>query len=100
MSDPKIVTPPFGRQKSSPDSATASETPGRYPTVRMRRNRSGDGVRRLVAENKLSVDDLIWTSFVVDGENQSVPVESMPGVVRYSPDVMAEAAASAITSGE
>ena len=99
MSDPKIVTPPFGRQKSSPDAATVSETPGRYPTVRMRRNRSGDGVRRLVAENKLSVDDLIWTSFVVDGENQRVPVESMPGVVRYSPDVIAEAANEAFELG-
>ena len=99
MSDPKVVPPPFGRQKSSPDAATASETPGRYPTVRMRRNRSGDGVRRLVAENKLSVDDLIWTSFVVDGENQRVPVESMPGVVRYSPDVIAEAANEAFELG-
>ena len=99
MSDPKIGTPPFGRQKSSPDAAKASETPGRYPTVRMRRNRSNDGVRRLVAENKLSVDDLIWTSFVVDGENQRIAVESMPGVVRYSPDVIAEAANEAFELG-
>ena len=99
MSDPKIVTPPFGRQKSSPNAATASETPGRYPTVRMRRNRSSNGVRRLVAENKLSVDDLIWTSFVVDGENQRVPVESMPDVLRYSPDVIAEAANEAFELG-
>tara|TARA_B100000459_G_scaffold132036_1_gene86633 strand:- start:248 stop:1315 length:1068 start_codon:yes stop_codon:yes gene_type:complete len=99
MSDPKIVTPPFGRQKSSPDAADARETPGRYPAVRMRRNRSGDGVRRLIAENKLSVDDLIWTTFVVDGENQRVPVESMPGVVRYSPDVIAEVANEAFELG-
>ena len=91
MSGPKIVTPPFGRTETTRDAATASETPGRYPTVRMRRNRSGDGVRRLVAENALSVDDLIWTMFVVDGENQRIPVESMPGVLRYSPDVIAEA---------
>ena len=91
MSGPKIVTPPFGRTETARDAATASETPGRYPTVRMRRNRSGDGVRRLVAENTLSVDDLIWTMFVVGGENQRVPVESMPGVLRYSPDVIAEA---------
>ena len=91
MSGPKIVTPPFGRTETTRDAATASETPGRYPTVRMRRNRSGDGVRRLVAENALSVDDLIWTMFVVDGENQRIPVESMPGVLRYSPDVITEA---------
>ncbi len=99
MSGPKIVTPPFGRTETFQDAATASETPGRYPTVRMRRNRSGDGVRRLVAENTLSVDDLIWTMFVVDGENQRVPVESMPGVVRYSPDVIAEAVNEAYELG-
>ncbi len=52
MSGPKIVTPPFGRTETFQDAATASETPGRYPTVRMRRNRSGDGVRRLVAETR------------------------------------------------
>ena len=99
MSGPKIVTPPFGRTKTHQDAATASETPGRYPTVRMRRNRSGDGVRRLVAENTLSVDDLIWTMFVVDGENQRIPVESMPGVVRYSPDMIAEAVSEAAALG-
>lgn len=99
MSGPKIVTPPFGRTQIHQDSATASETPGRYPTVRMRRNRSGDGVRRLVAENTLSVDDLIWTMFVVDGENQRVPVDSMPGVVRYSTDVIAEAVNEAYELG-
>ena len=99
MSGPKIVTPPFARQQLSPDAADAREMPGRYPTVRMRRNRNGDGVRRLIAENKLSVDDLIWTTFVVDGENQRVPVESMQGVVRYSPDVIAEVANEAFELG-
>ncbi len=99
MSGPKIVTPPFGRTKTHQDAATASETPGRYPTVRMRRNRSGDGVRRLVAENTLSVDDLIWTMFIADGENQRIPVESMPGVVRYSPDMIAEAVSEAAALG-
>ena len=43
MFDPKIVTPPFRRTEATRDAATASETTGRYPTVRMRRNRSGDG---------------------------------------------------------
>ena len=99
MSGPKIVTPPFGRTKTHQDAAAASETPGRYPTVRMRRNRSGDGVRRLVAENALTVDDLIWTMFVVDGENRRVPVDSMPGVVRYSTDVIAEAVNEAYELG-
>ena len=99
MSDPKIVTPPFGRSRTSSDAITTSGTPGRYPTVRMRRNRSGEGVRRLVAENKLSADDLIWTAFVVDGDNQRTPVDSMPGVVRYSTNVIAEAANEAFELG-
>lgn len=99
MSDPKIVTPTFGRDLEYKEAGKVSETSGRYPTIRMRRNRTGDGVRRLVAENKLSVDDLIWTAFVVDGENQRVPVDSMPGVVRYSTDVIAEAANEAFELG-
>lgn len=99
MSDPKIVTPPFGRKIDYKEAAKVSAMPGQYPTVRMRRNRAGVGVRRLVAENKLSVEDLIWTAFVVDGENNRLPVESMPGVVRYSPDVIAEAANEAFELG-
>ena len=99
MSDPKIVTPTFGRDLEYKEAGKVSETSGRYPTIRMRRNRTGDGVRRLVAENKLSVDDLIWTAFVVDGENQRVPGDSRPGVVRYSTDVIAEAANEAFELG-
>ena len=99
MSGPKIVTPPFGRSKQTQDSPAATETPGRYPTTRMRRNRRDDSVRRLVAENSLSVDDLIWTMFVVDGENERVPVDSMPGVVRYTTDVIAEAVNEAYELG-
>ena len=99
MSDPKIVTPPFGRDETTINTGTVSETPGRYPTVRMRRNRSNDAVRRMVAENKLSVDDLIWPMFIVDGENQRQPVDSMPGVIRYSTDVIAEAANEAFELG-
>ena len=99
MSDPKIVTPPFGRDETTINTGTFSETPGRYPTVRMRRNRSNDAVRRMVAENKLSVDDLIWPMFIVDGENQRQPVDSMPGVIRYSTDVITEAANEAFELG-
>jgi porphobilinogen synthase len=99
MSDSKIVTPPFGHDETTIKTGTVSETPGRYPTVRMRRNRSNDAVRRMVAENKLSVDDLIWPMFIVDGENQRQPVDSMPGVIRYSTDVIAEAANEAFELG-
>ena len=57
---------------------------GSYPTTRMRRNRRDDWTRRLVAENKLSVDDLIWPVFVHDGEDSRIPVPSLPGIDRLS----------------
>jgi porphobilinogen synthase len=57
---------------------------GSYPTTRMRRNRRDDWTRRLVAENKVSVDDLIWPVFVHDGDDPRVPVPSLPGVQRLS----------------
>jgi porphobilinogen synthase len=53
---------------------------------RMRRNRRTDWSRRLVRETHLSVDDLIWPIFVVDGDGVRVPVASMPGVERLSVD--------------
>ncbi len=63
-----------------------------FPSVRMRRNRRADWSRRLVAENTLTCDDLIWPIFVVDGENVRTPVDSMPGVDRLSVDQAVEAA--------
>ncbi|MDR1828207.1 MAG: porphobilinogen synthase [Methylobacteriaceae bacterium] len=53
---------------------------------RMRRNRKSDWSRRLIRENSLTVDDLIWPIFIVEGENLRVPVNSMPGVDRLSVD--------------
>ncbi|GAB4512070.1 MAG: porphobilinogen synthase [Roseibium sp.] len=53
---------------------------------RMRRNRRTDWSRRLVRENTLTVDDLIWPIFLVDGVNVRQPVPSMPGVFRLSVD--------------
>ena len=64
-------------------------------THRPRRNRREDWVRRLVRENTLSVDDLIWPVFVVDGEGISTPVASMPDVERFSVDRAALAAKEA-----
>ncbi|WP_422378952.1 porphobilinogen synthase [Roseibium sp.] len=54
--------------------------------TRMRRNRQTDWSRRLVRENTLTVDDLIWPVFIVDGEKVRQPVPSMPDVVRLSVD--------------
>ena len=72
---------------------------GAYPTVRMRRNRRAPWTRRLVAENRLSVDDLIWSIFVVDGENKREPVPSMPGVDRHSVDRLADEVGRAVDLG-
>ena len=59
---------------------------GRYPNVRLRRNRKEDWSRRLVQENTLSANDLIWPIFITDGKNIKEPIKSMPGVYRYSLD--------------
>lgn len=61
-------------------------SPLSFPSTRLRRNRQYNWSRRLVAENSLSVDDLIWPIFVRDGENISEPIQSMPGVFRHSVD--------------
>ncbi|WP_043831103.1 porphobilinogen synthase [Muricoccus aerilatus] len=61
-----------------------------FPIARPRRNRLDDPTRRLVAQNRLSVDDLIWPIFVVEGEGQYQPVASMPGVFRVSLDRLSD----------
>lgn len=65
----------------------------------MRRVRQHDWSRRLVAENTLSVNDLIWPVFVTAGTNQSAAVESMPGVVRQSIDRLVESVKQAADLG-
>ena len=57
-----------------------------FPVRRMRRLRKHDFSRRVVAENQLTVNDLIYPVFVIEGENQRVPVPSMPGVERLTID--------------
>ena len=59
---------------------------GQYPGTRMRRNRMKAFSRRMLAEHRLSVDDLIWPLFVIEGEDKAEPVASMPGVSRHSID--------------
>lgn len=66
---------------------------------RMRRNRKADWTRRLVQENRLTVDDLIWPVFVVPGTNVVDPVAAMPGVSRMSVDRLVEAAREAADLG-
>ena len=70
-----------------------------YPQTRMRRLRRHDWTRRLVAENTLSVADLIWPIFIVDGAKRRDPVSSMPGVDRLSTDLAVKAAEDAAKLG-
>ena len=74
----------------------ADETPAREQrldfTHRPRRNRRAEWTRRMVRENVLTVDDLIWPLFLVDGERMRVPVASMPGIERLSIDEAVRAA--------
>ena len=53
---------------------------------RPRRNRKAEWARRLVSENVLTTNDLIWPLFLVDGHNKRIPVSAMPGVERLSVD--------------
>ena len=77
--------------------ARASLTNGQFPAVRMRRNRRADWSRRLVRENTLTADDLIWPLFLIDGVATRTAVPSMPGVERLSVD---EAVLAAIEARE
>ncbi len=61
-------------------------TLGQFPTIRMRRGRRTATLRRLVAETDLSVNDLIYPVFVLEGKNKIEPVPSMPGISRKSLD--------------
>jgi len=63
-----------------------------YPETRMRRMRADEFSRRLMRESTLSTDDLIYPVFVLEGEGQVEEVPSMPGVMRYSIDLLVEKA--------
>ena len=66
---------------------------------RMRRNRKADWTRRLVRENHLTVDDLIWPIFLVAGTGIVEPIPAMPGVNRMSIDKAVEAVKEAADLG-
>ena len=69
-----------------------------FPTTRLRRVRSTDWSRRLVAEHRLSPSDLILPIFLIEGKNKRETVPSMPGVKRHTVDkavAFAEEAAEA-----
>ena len=57
---------------------------GKYPNLRLRRNRKSEWIRRLVQETNLTVNDLILPIFLTEGINKKIPIKSMPGIYRYS----------------
>lgn len=73
--------------------------PGMYPYTRMRRMRRDDFSRRLMRENVLTANDLIWPVFVMEGENQREAIASMPGVERISIDLLVKEAEAAFKLG-
>ncbi len=70
-----------------------------FPQRRMRRLRRDEFSRRLVRENHLNVDDLIYPVFVLDGEKREEKVASMPGVVRQSVDILMHQAEKCLQLG-
>jgi porphobilinogen synthase len=61
---------------------------GPFPQTRMRRMRAADFSRRLMRENTLTPNDLIYPVFVLDGDNRREPIASMPGIERLSIDLL------------
>jgi porphobilinogen synthase len=79
----------FGRpieMRDAPRRPAALASPALDLAIRPRRNRKAEWSRRMVRENVLTTDDLIWPLFVVDGHNARNPVASMPGVDRVTVD--------------
>ena len=66
--------------------ATSASAPGGYPARRLRRLRRTPALRRLVAEARLGVDDLVAPLFVREGTDGPTPIASMPGEVQHSLD--------------
>ena len=73
--------------------------PTQFPHTRLRRLRRDDFTRRLVRENALSVNDLIYPVFVLDGEKKREAVSSMPGVERLSLDLLLPVAEKCVKLG-
>ena len=74
-------------------------TPSSFPHARMRRMRKDDFSRRLMRENILTVNDLIYPVFVIEGENQREAIKSMPGVERLSIDLLVQEAIEVVALG-
>ncbi len=77
----------------------SSDFSRKFPAARMRRMRRDAFSRRLMRENRVCPDDLIWPVFIMDGKGERQPVESMPGVFRLSIDELLGEAREAASLG-
>ena len=78
---------------------TATKPARAFPNTRLRRTRKHEFMRRLVRENALSTDDLIYPMFVVEGDGRRDPIDAMPGIERFSIDQLIAEAANAYELG-
>ena len=72
---------------------------GKYPSLRLRRNRKSSWARRLIEENNLTPNDFILPIFLIDGKNKKLPIKTMPNVYRYSLDKLNYVVEKAIKKG-
>jgi len=72
---------------------------GKFPQRRMRRNRRDEFSRRLMRENRLTTDDLIYPVFVIDGNRRTQPISAMPGIHRYTIDKLLPHAEQCVALG-
>src|SRR5689334_21848529 len=70
-----------------------------FPKTRLRRPRAREFSRRLLAETRLTVDDLIYPLFVTEGKNKRVAIPSMPGIERLSLDLLLKEAEELLELG-
>ena len=89
----------LGRADFAVEAPQPPAAQGAYPSVRLRRNRRDAWTRRLVAENVLTVGDLIWPVFVIEGSGETRPVGSMPGQSRVTVDRLAAHVEDAVALG-
>lgn len=76
-----------------------TQSHGKFPRTRLRRMRRDEFSRRLMRENMLTANDLIYPVFVLEGSNRSEPVTSMPGVQRQSVDLLLKTAEECVRLG-
>lgn len=80
----------FVARNDKADHAAEQALQGNYPQVRLRRLRSADWLREMVREHNVSTSDLIQPFFVTEGVNKTETISSMPGVNRFSTDILVQ----------